>query len=190
MPLDPLTALGVASNIIQCVHFTIGLFSKTHEIYRSADGALVENRDLELIGENLAGLTKTLRNDLDDHLSSAIIPDSKCNIETRDTAALRAINIKCSEVAVELLGVLNKLKVGAKHSKWKSFRKALKSVWDKDKIQMVLAELSRCRAALDTELLLSLRYECVTQIQSNYLLGVIEAVWIAHPLISCSTSKL
>ncbi|RDL31835.1 uncharacterized protein BP5553_09237 [Venustampulla echinocandica] len=157
MPLDPLTALGVASNIIQCVDFTVGLISKTHEIYKSADGALVGNQDLEVIARNLVGLTENLQNDLNYHLLPLGGPNSPSNTETRENVELGAINTKCSEVATELLGALNKLKVAAKHSKWKSFRKALRSVWDEDKIQVVLVKLSGCRAALDTELLISLR---------------------------------
>lgn len=41
--LDPLTALGVASSIIQLVDFGRKLVSQTQETYHTANGATIEN---------------------------------------------------------------------------------------------------------------------------------------------------
>ena len=45
--MDPLSALGLASNIIQITEFTGKLISQSKEIYRSADGTLSEHAILE-----------------------------------------------------------------------------------------------------------------------------------------------
>jgi hypothetical protein len=66
--LDPLTALGVASHIVQFVDFTVKLISKSHEIYNSTDGALIANKDLEAIAAHLNRLTERLRTDINCHL--------------------------------------------------------------------------------------------------------------------------
>lgn len=51
--MDPLTALGLASNIVQFVDFASKLISQSHEIYQSADGALEDNVALEHVAKNL-----------------------------------------------------------------------------------------------------------------------------------------
>ncbi|CZR54196.1 uncharacterized protein PAC_04079 [Phialocephala subalpina] len=58
--MDPLTALGLASNIIQLISFTSDLIAKGREIYRSADGGLIENLELETIAKSLPDLTSNL----------------------------------------------------------------------------------------------------------------------------------
>jgi hypothetical protein len=50
---DPLTTLGLASNIVQLISFTSDLISKGREISKSADGVLVENLELEAITSSL-----------------------------------------------------------------------------------------------------------------------------------------
>jgi len=58
---DPLTALGLATNIIQLIDFTGDLISKTWEVSKSADGILVENLELEAITSSLQQLSNGLR---------------------------------------------------------------------------------------------------------------------------------
>jgi hypothetical protein len=55
---DPLTALGLASNIVQLITFASSLVSKTREISKSANGALVANLELEAIASNLQELSR------------------------------------------------------------------------------------------------------------------------------------
>lgn len=174
--LDPLTALGVAGNIVQFVDFTVKLMSKSHELYKSTDGALVGNKDLEAIAANLNRLTERLRTDMNRHLLPPVkviklrddvsskyaereralklqdyTPENRAEIE------LGEINAKCGDVAGDLISILRMFKVEGKNNKWKSFRMALKTVWDEDQIQNAVSRLIECRKALDTELLISLR---------------------------------
>ena len=173
--LDPLTALSVAGNIVQFVDFTVKLISKGNELYKSADGALVDNRDLEAIASNLARLTERLRTDMNHHLLPPVkvikfraasdkraekelafklrdyTPENRVEIE------LGEINAKCKGVSEDLLSVLRLFKVEGKNNRWKSFRMALKTIWDEDQIRSAVSELTECRKQLDTELLISLR---------------------------------
>jgi hypothetical protein len=174
--LDPLTALGVAGTIVQFVDFTVKLMSKSHELYKSTDGALVGNKDLEAIAANLNRLTERLRTDMNRHLLPPVkaiklrddvsskqaerelaftlrdyTPENRAEIE------LGEINAKCGEVAGDLISILRMFKVEGNNNKWKSFRVALKTVWDEDQIQKAVSKLTECRKALDTELLISLR---------------------------------
>ncbi|TVY39372.1 hypothetical protein LSUB1_G003985 [Lachnellula subtilissima] len=174
--LDPLAALGVAGNIVQFVDFTVKLISKSHELHKSADGASTGNKDLEAIAGNLKRLTERLRTDMSQHLLPPVrvaqlrqdasdkrakhelasklrdyTPENRAEIE------LGEINAKCTIVAGDLLSILRMFKVEGKNNKWKSFRMALKSVWDEDQIQAAMSKLTECRKELDTELLISLR---------------------------------
>lgn len=69
-------------------------------------------------------------------------------------------NSEIFTVADELLGRLEKLKVAkeAKHRKWKSFRQALKTVWNKKDLDDLSARLSAFRDELQFHILLSLRH--------------------------------
>jgi hypothetical protein len=49
MAIDPLSALGLAANVVQFIEFAAKLISKGHRIHKAADGALVENLELEAI---------------------------------------------------------------------------------------------------------------------------------------------
>jgi hypothetical protein len=57
---DPMTALGLASNIIQLISFTSDIVSKSREIYKSQDGKLVEYQELEAITQTLQDLNNDI----------------------------------------------------------------------------------------------------------------------------------
>jgi hypothetical protein len=144
--MDPLTALGLASNIIQLISFTSDLVSKSREIYKSADGALVEHLELETIAKSL----KDLSTDLPDELKRQ---KSLTNLEKQ----LRDLCEKCNEVSIELIEATNRLRATGHNKKWNSFRQALNSVWNDDKINALSKRLENYRSQLDTALLVSLR---------------------------------
>jgi hypothetical protein len=56
--LDPLTALGIASNVIQLVDFTSKVLSKTKDI--RSRGKTVDNARLEALTVNLVSLSENL----------------------------------------------------------------------------------------------------------------------------------
>jgi hypothetical protein len=47
--LDPFTTLSLVGNLIQFIDFSSKLVTKGREIYRSADGALRENLEVEVV---------------------------------------------------------------------------------------------------------------------------------------------
>jgi hypothetical protein len=57
--LDPLTALSVASNVVQLVDFGLGLFRDADEIH--SRGSSVEVRNLQVLNSDLIGLNQTLK---------------------------------------------------------------------------------------------------------------------------------
>ncbi|CZR50367.1 uncharacterized protein PAC_00239 [Phialocephala subalpina] len=118
--LDPVTALGVASNVVQLVTFTSDLISKSREFYESADGALVEQLELEAITVSLQSLSSDL-----------ILPTIRKEDQLKVTPTekqLREICNGCRDVSKELLVLIRDVRAEGPHKKWNSFQQALKFV--------------------------------------------------------------
>lgn len=136
--LEPLTAIALAGNILQFLDFGIKATSKAREIHTSASGALEENAQLEYLIEHVSNVMKKLEaNSGHDGL------DDICR--------------RCVDTAAELLEALNGLKVYGQPSKAKSVRKALKSVWGKQKLEGMRSLLVGLRDEIQFSVLIDLR---------------------------------
>jgi hypothetical protein len=150
MVLDPMSALSLASNIVQFVDFSSKLVSKGCHIYHSADGALPRNLELEVVATELSQLTKRLRHQ-DGPNQPTILSDEE--------KSLQNMSDECIKIANELLDRLEKLKVKreARHRAWKSFRQALKSVWSKHDLDELSEKLQSFRDQLQFQILVSMK---------------------------------
>jgi hypothetical protein len=70
--MDPLTALSLASSIVQFVDFGSELVAKGYRRYKSADSSLVEDVDTETVAHHLVYLVSKLQ-----HLSESSLRDSE-----------------------------------------------------------------------------------------------------------------
>jgi hypothetical protein len=115
------------------VDFGSRLVSKSREVYKSQSGTLKSNADLEITCTRLKSLAAPLA-------------------EASNDAALSEICKGCVEISDDLVLRLENLKVpaGHKYKRWKSFRQALKSVWQKERVQEVKQRLDDYRLQLDT----------------------------------------
>ena len=149
--MDPFTALGLASNVIQIIDFSCRLVSKGQKIYKSADGTSMENVDTEAAANDLEILNTKLQRSFDtsDYNSQSMSDEDRSLIDLCQ---------KCSRLAIELQTKLNGLKVTGKHRKWKSARQALKSVSGKDGIEELANSLSVYRDEINLNITISLRY--------------------------------
>jgi hypothetical protein len=125
------------------------IVSKGYHLSESATGALSENEQLRSVIIDLNALNTRLQQ------------GQKLRYSTKDEKALEDLSVQCSAIADELLFKLNKLKVaeGARFRKWKSFRQALKSVWNKEDLDKMAATLSEYRRQLGLHILVSLRQD-------------------------------
>ena len=139
--MEPLAVIGLVGNIVQFVDFSGRLVSKSAEIYRSSEGTLAENINIEAATEHLVLLNRKLKD-------GAII--------TGD-GALENLCKLCSAVADELLGALDKIKVKGQQQKLGSIRKALRSIWSKEKIGELEQRLARFREELKLHVIVDLR---------------------------------
>ena len=139
--METLAIIGLTGNAVQLVDFSSKLIAKSTELYRSSEGALAENIDVETATNHLL----LLNNKLKDAATA-----------TGDNA-LKRLCESCKSTADELLAALNKVKVNGKQDRWKSIRKALRSVWSKEKIRELEGRLARFRDELNLHTIVGLR---------------------------------
>lgn len=125
MVFDPVTATGLAGNIVQFVQFASDIVSKFREIYTSAAGAARETIDLVTLAENDIAL----------QLRTSLQSPGILSALTKEDQQLEDVRVQCREIATELLEALDMLKVEGAPGKWKSFKKALKTVWEEKKLE-------------------------------------------------------
>ena len=142
MGLDPLTAIVLVGNIVQFVDFGLKIFSKARQVHKSSTGTLPEEVDIERIAADLIELTTSLQ--------------AAESLALGDTA-LENLCVACNEVANELLTVLGKLNASGTPTKWKSVRKALRSIWSKEKMRELEKRLACFRAELTFRIVVDLR---------------------------------
>jgi hypothetical protein len=154
MALDPLTALSLAGTVVQLVDFTSKIFSTSYELHRSTTRALAENEGIELVTSDLLALSTKL------HVSLYSSEASGCFSQEEQRLAdnLKRICDEAATVAEKIIQKLDRLKVKGKHRVWESFQQAVRAAWSKTEIANLLERLSNLRMALDTHVLLSLRY--------------------------------
>jgi hypothetical protein len=125
MVFDPVTATGLAGNIVQFVQFASDIVSKFREIYTSAAGAARGTSELVILAENDIAL----------QLRTSLQSPRVVSALTKEDQQLENVRIQCREIATELLEALDMLKVKGTPGKWKSFKKALKTVWEEKKLE-------------------------------------------------------
>ncbi|KAH8784376.1 hypothetical protein BGZ57DRAFT_757700 [Hyaloscypha finlandica] len=151
--MDPLSALSVAAAVVQLVDYGAGIVSKGTQLYKSVDGALGENIELETASIRLQQLSSGMQGSL-----SQARRDNTQGSPAQVDQHLEAMCNECVTVSQELVNKLETLKVPGDHpyKKWKSFRQALKSVWSKEKIEAIAERLCSLRAELNTHVVVSL----------------------------------
>lgn len=140
--MDPVTCLGIASAVVQFVDFGTKLVSEGKELYNSANGASKENAELEKITLDLSLMSQKLS-----------LPTRPGNRFSKDEIELRKVAASCKDVADELLGILDGIRVNSPHKKWQSFRQALRSVIKKESIQSFRLRLDRLQQQVQFRLL-------------------------------------
>lgn len=139
--MDPLSALGLASNIAQFVEFTWGLLGSTVTIYRSASDSVPKNAVLEIIARDATQLSDNI----------IIMDDCPTN--------LKALATECKSVAGDLLVLLSKLRAKKGKSKWASFVLALKDCLSNGQAESFLQRLSWVQTQLNTHIQYTILYD-------------------------------
>jgi hypothetical protein len=149
--MDPLSILSVSSNIVAFIDFACKLVSKGHKIYQSADGILIDFCDLSETAAHLLELSRHVR------ASSQSVNGSSRGQVTQFDGQLLRICTGCENVAQQLRGAVEDLRVNGRRSKWKSTRQAFKSVFGQQAVNDLKTRLEGWRNPLMMALLFTLK---------------------------------
>lgn len=143
--MDPLTALGLASNVFSFVSFASGLIKGTLEIRASSNGCNIDVTRLDAICEQLHHLCDGLQSCTEHKIPASHSGDHV----TKVFLAVKSLCAVCKADGDELLRITKTLRTkdGSK-GKWDSFVVALKKAWQKSSIDELEERLSRTQATM------------------------------------------
>lgn len=143
--MDPLTAVGLASSVVQFASFAHEIVSIGKEIYKSATGSRQESVEVGIMLEDLAKLHQSLRYEWKSH-------------RTPEEATLFSLVEQCEPIYKELQKVLKSVVVQGSRLKWRSLCAAVKLVWKEGEINDLEKRLQRMQRQIDSRLVWDIRY--------------------------------
>ena len=136
--MDPLTAVGLAGNIITFIDLSSKVLSTAKQLCDSASGATSENNELESLTKNLKDLADRTR-----RKPFNISRNGNFSLNITSETVLDNLSQQCIQVADELLETLESVKVKGDGRILKSAIQAVKTVWKQDNIDAIQRRLDR-----------------------------------------------
>jgi hypothetical protein len=149
--MEALTALGLATNVVQFVDFASKIVSQAVKIYR-AQGTQDESNEhltLEKLTSSFQSYNKALKSSLRHQESEA------SNLSVADKEILEICG-QCEGLTRKLLTTLSELR-SSKTNVWTSFVDALKIVWSDDEVQKLRQTLDSYRQQIALLMMVSVR---------------------------------
>lgn len=119
--MDPLSALSLASNIIQVVDFSSRIITQSYEIYKSSDGSMAEHAILDDAAKNPSELYDSLDSHNGQFYRKPSVADN----------LLSQLKRKSAGVVNTLRNALKKARKINTRIKWRSVDQALAGILDK-----------------------------------------------------------
>lgn len=143
--MDPLTAIGLAANILAFIDFGAKVISTAKDIHDSETGVTREDE-----ARNNAAMEMKF------FASKLLLPsDSQLDIQDR---ALGRLAAECYALSERILALYEKIKLKDAHSKRQAVRAALKGKFYEKEKQDLQDALSHCRSQLHLQLQWLTRY--------------------------------
>lgn len=147
--MDPLSALSLASAVIQIADFSTKVLSRTKEIYTSTDDTFQNAKSLEAATANISELLV----ELEDKTS---VNHRRSGRQTADKQLVRLAHDSI-DIANTLRTTLDGLRHKKDDGKRNAFDQGLRSVLQQEKIVEIADRLDAIRKQVDTAILFSLR---------------------------------
>ncbi|GAP91527.1 putative NACHT nucleoside triphosphatase [Rosellinia necatrix] len=148
--MDPLTAVGLASNIIQFVQFTWSLIQTAVEIHPSSTGCSADVLTLDSVYRQLSDFNHELASG---HSNASLYLDGRGGKSVLGVPSLQKLSLQCQSDCDKLLSVVNTLKgKGRPGKRWQSFRAALKMAWEKKTIEELESRLNRTQMTMTLQI--------------------------------------
>jgi hypothetical protein len=145
--LDPFTAIGLASSIVQLVEFSGKVLSKARDLDYSRhdmnpDAFTAVPRDLLQLSEKLRDGLRIAR---------------QAEQPSESDKALEAICDGCIEISEKMLARLESLKIGEGDGKWKLVLEAARIVWSRNELDELSRQLDAFRSQLQLQVFVHFR---------------------------------
>lgn len=121
--MDPLTAVGLAGNIVEFISFSYKIISGVNKLLKSPNGTSPENQRLSDFLEDLNSVTQGLMTDI--------------HAKTENEKQLCVLAANCHDLSTELYQILRSLKVGDNKSKWEGLMVMWSSMRKEKEIQTI-----------------------------------------------------
>ncbi|KAF2707935.1 hypothetical protein K504DRAFT_504141 [Pleomassaria siparia CBS 279.74] len=147
--LDPFTALGLASNILQVLEFTGMLVREGVERYQSANGSTKEDVGIEDITSDLAQLTEPMRR------KQELYKDAEPEHISQEELKLLDLATKCHILCEDLCAILDDLKTDpqARFRQLSALRKTIRRQRKGKAIRSLEKKMDMYRSQLNTRIL-------------------------------------
>ena len=154
--MDPLTALGLAANIIQLVDYSTKVINGAREIYGSASGITEEHRSLQSIVIQMK------------ELSSKLLPTTGTS-RSDDEEAVCRVAAECNIISDQILELLGKIKPKNSKSKHQVALAAVKNKFREKGRSELEKRLVNCRSQLELHLNVLTRLHSLfpSQVETN-----------------------
>jgi hypothetical protein len=160
MVLDPLSSLSIASSVVQFIDFGCKLFSKSHELYKSASGESVEDIELRSVARSLEEFAG----------NASVLPlRSEGQDYSSGEKALLLIADSCKKQAASLNSILEPLKIEDRDEKspkkWAAFRLALRRMMKSGEIDSISKRLDKLSHQLTACLMMMFWFDILCPIE-------------------------
>src|ERR1051325_4548642 len=105
--MDPVTAVSLASAVVQFIDYTTKLVDAAADIHHSGSGTTLENRNIELVVSEMNALSRRLE-------------PPRTGEQNDDEKALCRLAAECRILSDQILGLLEKIKPKIPRSKRQS----------------------------------------------------------------------
>ena len=159
--LDPLTALGVASNILSFIDFGVKLASGAIGIYGSIEGASKDNMALEAITRDLSEMSDDLGQNARMLKRMRVGTNRVSQATMSQVPPLLQLASHCNQLADNLINTLEKLKVKGSFKAMKSGAATLKTLLKADEIAALQRSLNDARSQMTIRITILIRYALI-----------------------------
>lgn len=142
--MDPLTAIGLAGNIISFIDFSYKVVAGVNKILDSSSGMTPENAKLSALVDDLTAVTQDL------------VSDVPARTENEKQLCILATN--CHVLSGEICQMLRSLKIGDKKSKWQGMIVKMKSMRKEKEIEAIERRLNSYQSEILIRLNVMFKY--------------------------------
>lgn len=154
--MEALTALGLASNIVQFIDFSSKIIKGAKEIHDSTTGTSPRTEGLEDVVNEMQSLSLRLDPPTTGH------PDE-------DERAFRRLAAECRILCTQLLDLIGSVKPNNPKSKCQSIIAAIRGAWNEKERTELERRLDSCRNQLELQLTFLMKYICFNLLEYTIL---------------------